>query len=206
MSGFNASGGKRRAGHQQTDRGRIVGTQRCGGQAWKALWTADPHLLVENAPGELAGAGKLAGARRSAPPGGRRRRRSRWRGRRVCTWPKISSSRAWMMRVSIERGTRSAVSSPLLAHLGERDDVGAGFHVAPAPRRTASWRVRAAESGAASMRARSEVTCWPPIGITSAWTIWPSRNTAMEVTPPPMSITVAPSCFSSSVSTAMPLA
>ena len=56
------------------------------------------------------------------------------------------------------------------------------------------------------MRARSCVTCWPPIGIIAVWSNCPSAKTAMPVVPPPMSSTVAPSCFSSSTSVAMPAA
>ena len=123
---------------------------------------------------------------------------------RFCTSSKISSRRAWMMRVSMERGTRRAFLA-LLAHLGHRNDIGADFEIAE--RRPEQDLDALGGRDRRGQHARDVGgDAWPPSGTTSAWTRWPSMKTAMEVTPPPMSITVAPICFSSSVRAASPLA
>ncbi len=46
--------------------------------------------------------------------------------------------------------------------------------------------------------AMSLVTCTPPMGRLSMCTSSPSKKTAMDVVPPPMSMQVTPSFFSSS--------
>ena len=100
------------ARHQQADRGGIVRTRRGGGQAGESLRPADADLLVQTCAPPVRGCPPAGRRRRSARRGGPRPRRSRTPAGASAPRSKISSRRAWMMRVSMERGTRSAASSP----------------------------------------------------------------------------------------------
>ena len=130
--------------------------------------------------------------------------------RRPATLSKPASSRRerTSSKVSSSRGLddRRPASNAALVRVGHAVARRSAAPRSLRGRRTATARscrnsvlMRSAwPTGVDSPRAMSLVTCWPPTGRMSVNTSSPSKKTATEVVPPPMSISVTPSCISSS--------